>query len=97
MKELAKKEARKGNPTKMNQLKKELTKQYQKDGGKWMTVDEKKLIGQYDNKPLNIDTDLKDITQSRITLEQIRRDNAELAQKKQKSGATRKRGAYLCF
>ena len=83
MKESARMEARKGNHSEMNSIKQTLKDSYKNSGGKYMSDDEKKMIGKYEPpKPLVIDLDT--VNKGHLLMEQMREDDKRLAQQRKK-------------
>ena len=83
LKKSAQMSARKGNFSEMRDIKQTLREQYQKNGGQWMSDDEKKLINKYKSpEPIKINID--GITKGRMMLEQINEENKRLEEQKKK-------------
>jgi len=83
MKESARMDARKGDHTGMRQIKKTLHDDYKKSGGKWMSDEEKKMIGKY-KQPEPIKLDLSTVTKGRLLLQQMREDDKRLEEQRKK-------------
>ena len=83
MKESARMDARKGDYTGMRQIKKTLHDDYKKSGGKWMSDEEKKMIGKH-TLPEPIKLDLSTVSKGRLLLEQMREDDKRLAEQRKK-------------
>ena len=80
----AKADAKKGYHKPMNEMKKILRDQYKKGGDKWMSIDEKKMIGKYESQPVEFNLNVEDITRNRMALEKSRAEDAALAEQRKK-------------
>ena len=83
MKESARMDAKKGDHSGMRQIKKTLHDDYKKSGGKWMSDEEKKMIGKY-KQPEPIKLDLSTVTKGRLLLQQMREDDKRLEEQRKK-------------
>ena len=83
MKESARMDAKKGDHSGMRQIKKTLHDDYKKSGGKWMSDEEKKMIGKH-TLPEPIKLDLSTVSKGRLLLEQMREDDKRLAEQRKK-------------
>ena len=75
--------AAKGDFTEIRDIKQTLREQYAKNGGEWMSDDEKKLINKY-KTPEPIEINLENISRGRLMLEQINEENKRLEEQKKK-------------
>jgi len=98
MKESARMDAKKGDYSGMRQIKKTLHDDYKRSGGKWMSDEEKKMIGKH-KLPEPIKLNLEPITKGRMLLEEMEADDRRLAEQRKKifnKEPTRNEGlAYL--
>ena len=83
MKESARMDARKGDYTGMRKIKKTLHDDYKRSGGKWMSDEEKKMIGKH-TLPEPIKLNLEPITKGRLLLEEMEADNKRLEEQRKK-------------
>ena len=83
MKESARMDAKKGDHSGMRQIKKTLHDDYKKSGGKWMSDEEKKMIGKH-TLPEPIKLNLEPITKGRLLLEEMEADNKRLEEQRKK-------------
>jgi len=83
LKKSAQVSAAKGDYSELKDIKQTLREQYQKNGGQWMSDDEKKLINKYKSpEPIKINID--GITKGRMMLERMREEDKRLEQQKKK-------------
>jgi len=82
-KEAARMDARKGDHSGMRQIKKTLHDDYKRSGGKWMSDEEKKMIGKH-TLPEPIKLNLEPITKGRLLLEEMEADNKRLEEQRKK-------------
>jgi deoxyribodipyrimidine photolyase-like uncharacterized protein len=83
LKKSAKMAAAKGDYSELRDIKQTLREQYQRNGGQWMSDDEKKLINKYKSpEPIKIDMD--GITKGRLMLEQMREEDKRLEEQRKK-------------
>jgi|14_taG_2_1085336.scaffolds.fasta_scaffold30871_1 hypothetical protein len=83
LKKSAQVSAAKGDFTEIRDIKQTLREQYAKNGGEWMSDDEKKLINKY-KTPEPIEINLENISRGRLMLEQINEENKRLEEQKKK-------------
>ena len=83
MKESARMDAKKGDHSGMRQIKKTLHDDYKRSGGKWMSDEEKKMIGKH-TLPEPIKLNLEPITKGRLLLEEMEADNKRLEEQRKK-------------
>ena len=83
MKESARMDAKKGDHSGMRQIKKTLHDDYKRSGGKWMSDEEKKMIGKH-TLPEPIKLNLEPITKGRLLLEKMEADNKRLEEQRKK-------------
>jgi deoxyribodipyrimidine photolyase-like uncharacterized protein len=83
LKKSAQMSAAKGDFSEMRDIKQTLREQYAKNGGEWMSDDEKKLINKY-KSPEPVQINIDGITKGRIILEQIREEDKRLEEQKKK-------------
>ena len=83
MKESARMDAKKGDHSGMRQIKKTLHDDYKRSDGKWMSDEEKKMIGKY-KQPEPIKLDLSTVTKGRLLLQQMREDDKRLEEQRKK-------------
>ena len=83
LKKSARMAAAKGDYSEIRDIKQTLREQYQRNGGQWMSDDEKKLINKYKSpEPIKIDMD--GITKGRLMLEQMREEDKRLEEQRKK-------------
>ena len=83
MKESARMDAKKGDYSGMRQIKKTLHDDYKRSGGKWMSDEDKKMIGKH-KLPEPIKLNLEPITKGRLLLEEMEADNKRLEEQRKK-------------
>ena len=83
MKESARMDAKKGDHSGMRQIKKTLHDDYKRSGGKWMSDEEKKMIGKH-TLPEPIKLNLEPITKGWLLLEEMEADNKRLEEQRKK-------------
>jgi len=83
LKKSAQVSAAKGNYSELKDIKQTLREQYQKNGGQWMSDDEKKLINKY-KAPEPIKINIDGITKGRLMLEKMREEDKRLEEQKKK-------------
>jgi hypothetical protein len=83
LKKSAQMSAAKGDFSEIRDIKQTLREQYQRNGGQWMSDDEKKLINKY-KSPEPIKIDMNGITKGRMMLEQMREEDKRLEEQKKK-------------
>jgi|TARA_B100001964_G_scaffold235490_1_gene295660 deoxyribodipyrimidine photolyase-like uncharacterized protein len=83
LKKSAQLSAAKGDYSEMRDIKQTLREQYTKNGGQWMSDDEKKLINKY-KSPEPVQINIDGITKGRLMLEQIREEDKRLEEQKKK-------------
>ena len=83
MKESARIDARKGDQSGMNDIKRVLRDDYKKSDGTWMNDEEKRMIGKY-KSPTPIKIDLDGINKGRLLPQEMRHENKRLDQQRKK-------------